>query len=302
MNAAAVSQASSPILARPWIAFAAVAYLVVVVAIGLWALRRTRNARDFFIAGQGIGLTVTALATMSAAFSGFVFLGGPGLTYRIGVASLFIVAPVGFTAALLCWTLGKRLRLLAGAREIFTIPDAMAARFGGRAPAGLAAAAIVAGTVGYLGAQILALGRLIEAIFGTRALFGPWSLAAATAAGLVVVLFYSTAGGMLAGVYTDLFQGALMVAAASAVFVTALSAAAASAPSGRRSPAPTASAPPSSTPLARCRWSPRSAFSSSSAWASSASRRCSTSSSCSTTRASCAGCRWRWVAARSSAC
>ena len=58
---------------------ACLAYLVVVLAIGAWAARRTRNPKDFFIAGQRIGLGTTALATMSAALSGFVFLGGPGL-------------------------------------------------------------------------------------------------------------------------------------------------------------------------------------------------------------------------------
>ena len=47
----------------------AVAYLAVVLAIGVWAARRTRSARDFFIAGQGLGLLVTGLATTSAALS-----------------------------------------------------------------------------------------------------------------------------------------------------------------------------------------------------------------------------------------
>jgi len=44
------------------------------------------------------------------------------------------------------------------------------------------------------------------------------------AAGLAVVLAYAVAGGMLAGVWTDLFQGALMVGAAVAVFAYALAA------------------------------------------------------------------------------
>ncbi len=213
-----------PVLARPAIVWTALAYLALVVLIGLWAARRTRSAKDFFIAGQKIGLVITAFATMSAAFSGFVFIGGPGLTYRAGLASLFICIPVSFTAGLLCWVLAKRLRLLSGVREIYTIPDVIRCRFASRPAAGLAAVAVVIGTVGYLGAQLQALGILIEAIFGTRALLGEWSLAAAMAAGLVVVVFYATAGGMVAGVYTDLFQGALMVGAAVAVFCYALSA------------------------------------------------------------------------------
>jgi len=213
-----------PLLDRPAAAVAALAYLAVVLAIGAWAARRTRTSRDFFIAGQGIGLWVAGLATTSAAFSGFVFLGGPGLTYRIGASSFLIIASTGFTAAMLCWVVGRPLREMAGEAEIYTVPDAVLARYGSRAASGLAAVAVVVGTVGYLGAQLLALGILAETVFGTRELLGPWSLPAAMAAGLAVVLAYAVAGGMLAGVWTDLFQGALMVGAAVAVFAYALAA------------------------------------------------------------------------------
>ena len=209
---------SVPILARPGVIAVALIYLAIVLAIGLWALRRTRSSKDFFIAGQGIGLLVTGFATMSAAFSGFVFLGGPGLTYRIGVASLFIVIPVSFTAGLLCWVVAKRLRLLAEVREVYTIPDAIACRYRSLWATGLSAVAVLIGTVGYLGSQMLALGVLIEAIFGTRDLLGTWSLVAATSLGMLVVLAYSMAGGMLAGVYTDLVQGGLMLLTAVGVF------------------------------------------------------------------------------------
>lgn len=208
--------------ARPDILVLALTMLALTVLVGLWAARHTRTAKDFFIAGQRLGLLVTAVATMSAAFSGFVFLGGPGLTYRIGIASLFIILPVGFTSGLLCWVLGRRLRLLASAREVYTIPDALQCRYRSSLTSGLGALAVLVGTIGYLGAQVLALGVLIEAIFGTREALGPWSLAAAVTAGMAVVLCYSMAGGMMAGVYTDLLQGGVMLLAALAVFVLAL--------------------------------------------------------------------------------
>ncbi len=198
------------------------AYLALVTIIGLWAARRTRSAKDFFIAGQGIGLMVTALATMSAAFSGFVFIGGPGITYKLGLASLFIATPVSFTAGLLCWVVAKRLRLLTEVREVFTVPDAIYCRYRSRLASGLAALAVIIGTIGYLGAQLQAMGILIEGIFNTKALFGTWSLAVAMGIGMVVVLFYAIAGGMVAGVYTDLFQGTIMVGAACAVFYYAM--------------------------------------------------------------------------------
>ena len=89
-----------PLLDQPFILYGALAYFALVLAIGAWSARRTRSARDFFIAGQGIGLLVAGLATMSAAFSSFVFLGGPGLAYRLGVGSLWIAAGIGSTAPL----------------------------------------------------------------------------------------------------------------------------------------------------------------------------------------------------------
>jgi hypothetical protein len=134
----------------PGIVVAALVYLFATVAIGLWAMRRTRTAADFFIAGRNLGLFVAAIATMSAAFSGFAFLGGPGLTYRLGLASLFICFPVGFTAALLCWTVAKPMRLLGEVRAIYTVPDVILARYRSRLAAGLAAAAVLVGTVFYL--------------------------------------------------------------------------------------------------------------------------------------------------------
>lgn len=207
---------------RPFIIGAASVYLLLVLVVGVWSSRRTKTAKDFWIAGQNIGLWTTGIATTSAAFSGFVFLGGPGLTYQLGTGSLFIIVAGGVTASLMCWVLAKRLRLLAAVREVYTIPDAILSRYRSRAASGIAAVAVIAGTVGYLGSQFLALGRLIEAVFGTRELFGSQSLAMAVIAGVVVVVLYSCLGGMIAGVYTDLLQGSLMTLVAGIVFVHAI--------------------------------------------------------------------------------
>jgi Na+/proline symporter len=211
-----------PLVEQPWLTVASVLSLVTVLAIGLWSGGRTRSAKDFFVAGRGVGLWVIAMATMTAAFSGFVFLGGPGLTYQIGVASLFIVVPVGFTSGLLCWVLAKRLRLLTEVEEVFTIPDALSSRFNSKMTTALGSVAILTGTIGYLGAQLLALGILIETLLGTRHLFGESSLLVAMSIGLGILLFYSVLGGMVAGVYTDLVQGVVMLVGSLLVFVRAL--------------------------------------------------------------------------------
>lgn len=211
-----------PLVDRPVIVVASALYVLATLLVGAWAARRTKTSADFFVAGRDLGLVVTAIATMSAAFSGFAFLGGPGLTYRLGMASLFICFPVGFTAAMLCWTVARPLRLLAEVRSVYTVPDVVLARYASRVASGLAAVAVLVGTVFYLGTQLLALGVMLEAILGTRQALGPWSLPAAMALGALVIVTYCVAGGMVASVYTDLLQGAIMTVAGAFVFMQAL--------------------------------------------------------------------------------
>ena len=171
---------------RPTIAIAALLYLLLLCAIGFWAARRTHDERDFFIAGQRVGLWATGIGMMSAAFSGFVFLGGPGLTYRMGIASLWISASVGFTGGLLCWTLGRRLRRMAGLHTIYTIPDLLECRFRSRPVSVLGSLAVAVGSISYLASQLLALGILLQAVFGIA------SLPLAMGLGLSVLVLYST--------------------------------------------------------------------------------------------------------------
>ena len=215
MRAGIPTLEAQPAEAQPAIVGVALVYIAVVAAIGVWAARRTRNARDFFVAGPGIGLWTMAIASMAATLSGFAFIGGPGLVYTLGLGAVLIILPVGITGTLGAWTLGKRLRLLSEARGLITVPDAIAARFDSRLARGLSAVAMLVAIVGYMATNILALGLTIDAIFHTGLSAGLWI-------GMMITLAYSAAGGILAGVYTDLFQGAVMALASVLVFVYAL--------------------------------------------------------------------------------
>jgi SSS family transporter len=212
---AVVQAAELPALTQPTIVAVAICYFAVVAAISVWAARRTRSASDFFVAGQGIGLWALSIAAMSATLSGFAFIGGPGLVYALGLGAMFIVLPATITSSLSAWVLAKRMRLLGEARGLVTVPDAIGARYESRLAQGLAALAILVAVVGYMATNLLALGLVIRAIFGL-------GLGASVWIGMAVVLAYSASGGILAGVYTDLFQGAVMALASVLVFVFAL--------------------------------------------------------------------------------
>ncbi|MEA3244561.1 MAG: hypothetical protein U9Q74_00245 [Gemmatimonadota bacterium] len=188
---------------------AMVAYLAVIAVIAAWATRRTRNAADFFVAGRTLGTVVLGVSAMAATLSGFTFIGGPGLFYGLGATALFIVLPASLTNTLGAWTLARPLHDLGRTHGVITIPGAIGARYGSRGAQGWAAAAILVALVGYIATNFLALGYVLSAVFGVGLSAGIWIGAAA-------VLAYTVAGGILAGVYADVFQGTVMAVASAA--------------------------------------------------------------------------------------
>lgn len=194
-----------------------IAYFVICALIAAWATRRTQTAEDFYVAGRSVGLVPFAIAAMAATLSGFAFIGGPGLVYVIGMTAVFIILPAAITNTAGAWIVGKRLRLLGEIRQLRTIPDAIGARYRSPAAQGLSAVAILVGIVGYLATNFLALGLVVDALFGVGLAQGIWI-------GAMITLAYSASGGILAGIWVDVFQGSVMAIASTVVFVRALAA------------------------------------------------------------------------------
>ena len=76
-------------------------YMLLCIVIGLWAMNRTKNTHDFFMASRNLGVIITGVALFSSVMSGFGFVGGPGLIYRMGTSSIWILVttPIGWALA-----------------------------------------------------------------------------------------------------------------------------------------------------------------------------------------------------------
>ena len=207
----ALQSGALPRMTQPVISLIMLIYFVVCAGIGVWATRRTRTAKDFFVAGGGIGLWPAALSAMAATISGFAFIGGPGLVYNIGMSAMFIMLPAALTGAMGAWVMAKRMRLLGEFRGLITVPDAIGLRYNSRFAQGASGIAVLFGVIGYMATNVLALGLVIDAIFGIGLGPGIWI-------GTAITLAYSVAGGIMAGIYTDVFQGVLMAIASVLVF------------------------------------------------------------------------------------
>ena len=199
-----------------------VAYMAMCIGVGLWALRKTHSTQDFFMAGRHLGIMVTAVAVFSSTMSGFGFVGGPGLVYKMGASSFWMVIATSIGMCLTFFLLGKRLRLLAELREPISLPDAVAARYGSPTTSMLTAIAILLGVLGYLATQILAMATVLQSILADVSWVGQLRIEVCVAISCAVLVFYCVTGGIIASVYTDLVQGIIMVVAALLVLATAI--------------------------------------------------------------------------------
>ncbi|MCY6485296.1 hypothetical protein OW763_13230 [Clostridium aestuarii] len=192
-------------------------YMIIVLLIGFYAMKRTKDSSDFYAAGKSLGILSVAMASFSAAISGYVFVGGPGLFYNLGMGTLWMTFPTSISFAM-CWIImSKRMRLLAETHNCITTPDAIYARYKSNRTRLISAIATMVGLLLYLATQISALGFIISPIFGI-------SFKTSVIVGMIIVIIYSAAGGMLAGVYTDVFQGGMMAVASIFILIFAVKA------------------------------------------------------------------------------
>ena len=201
---------------------AVVVYMIFCVLTGLWAMRRTRNTSDFFIAGRGLGPIVVALALFSSTLSGFGFVGGPGLVYSIGVSSFWMVVISSTGYAIGFFLVAKRIRMIAELRDCISLPDVVAARYGSESVRFMIAVTIVLGVMGYLATQILAMAVVMQAILSGTDTFANVNLVTCVIISSAVLIFYCVTGGIIASVYTDVVQGAIMIVAGMLILFTAM--------------------------------------------------------------------------------
>ncbi len=196
-------------------------YMILIILVGLWAMRRTKTASDFFVAGRSLGPFVVGMAIFSSTMSGFGFVGGPGLVYSTGISSVWMAIVSAFGFAVGFFLLAKRIRMIAEVRKTISLPDVVAIRYSSSTVRLLTAITIVLGVMGYLATQILAMAIVLQSLLAATEMFADISLITCVVISSTVLIFYCVTGGIIASVYTDLIQGFIMLVAGILVVVTA---------------------------------------------------------------------------------
>ncbi len=183
------------------------AFLVLMIGVGIWGMRKTASLSDFFLGGRSIGPWVSALAYGTTYFSAVLFIGFAGkLGWGFGLDVLWISAGNALVGSMLAWmVLGRRTRLMSHNLDAMTMPEFLQARFKDPGLKVFAALIIFIFLLPYSASIFKGLGHLFEANFHIS-----YDLALLIMIGITGI--YLVLGGYFAITLTDFIQGIVMVA------------------------------------------------------------------------------------------
>ena len=201
-----------------WLFVFVVLYWAYYIFWGIKGAMTARTASDYFIAGRRISLWVFVLAATATSFSGWTFMGHPGLVYRDGFQyayASFYAITIPFTGVIFLkrqWIIGKRFGFVTPGEMLSYYFRSDAIRL-------LVILVALVFSVPYLGVQLRASGYLFNVLTDGRLSIdvGMWVLSA-------VVFIYVASGGLRAVAYVDTLQCILLAAGIVIIGVIAMSA------------------------------------------------------------------------------
>ncbi len=188
-------------------------YLLVTIAIGLWAAKRVKNTTDYAIAGRHLPLIMVITTTFATWFGSETVLGIPARFVESGLNGI-VEDPFGAGTCLILVGLFFAAKLYK--MTLLTISDYYRERYG-RTVEIICSIAIILSYLGWVSAQVTALGLVFNLLSA-----GAISVSVGMMIGTASILAYTLFGGMWSVAVTDFVQMIILVVGLSIIaFVAA---------------------------------------------------------------------------------
>jgi SSS family transporter len=179
-----------------------IVYLLVTIAIGLWAAQRVHNSKDYVLAGRSLPLYMNTATVFATWFGAESVLSVSVEFSKSGLAGI-IADPFGSS---MCLVIVAIFFARAFYRmDLLTIGDFYRKRYGRTMELGTSVV-IAVSYLGWTAAQLTALGLVFSTLTD-----GAVSLSTGIVLSGVVVLAYTIWGGMWSVAMTDLFQSVMII-------------------------------------------------------------------------------------------
>ncbi|HPC93566.1 MAG TPA: sodium:solute symporter family protein [Sedimentisphaerales bacterium] len=185
-------------------------YFLAVLGFGLYFGRYTASTKDFFFGGQRFSwwlIAFSCIATVVGSYS-FIKYSEVGFQYGISSTQTYFNDWFWMPILVLAWI------PIIYYKKIVSIPEYLEARFDKRTRV-MATFIILLYLVGYIGINLITLGKTMHTLLG-------WEVMTGATVTAVAVALYVYVGGQTAVIMTDLVQGLILLAAGLGLFVGAI--------------------------------------------------------------------------------
>ncbi|ALO67986.1 sodium:solute symporter [Arthrobacter alpinus] len=169
-------------------------YLVAMLAFGWWGKSRTKNNSDYLVAGRRLGPFLYTGTMAAVVLGGASTVGGVGLGYKFGISGMWLVVAIGVGVLLLSLLFAPTLQKL----KIYTVSQMLSLRYG-QETTKMSGIVMLAYTIMISATSTGAYATIFMVLFN----LDRWL---AIAIGGVIVLIYSTIGGMWSITLADQVQ------------------------------------------------------------------------------------------------
>jgi Na+/proline symporter len=177
-------------------------YLFITIAIGLYAAQRVKNTTDYVVAGRKLPLYITIATVFATWFGSETVLGAPATFVEEGLGGI-VADPFGASLCLILVGLFFARPLYR--MKLLTLGDFYRRQYG-RTVEVVVSLAICISYLGWVAAQIMALGLVFHMLTGNAV-----SMEHGMMIGMGVVLLYTLYGGMWSVAMTDFIQMIIIV-------------------------------------------------------------------------------------------
>jgi SSS family solute:Na+ symporter len=170
------------------------AYVLGMVGVGWWGMRRATTRSDYLVAGRRLGWAMYSGTMAAVVLGGASTIGGVALGYQFGISGAWLVFTIGLGILALSAFFARRIVRL----RVYTVPEMLDLRYGG-------STSIVSGVVMWGYTLMLSVTSTIAYATVFEVLFGLPKAGGVVIGGVIVVL-YSALGGMWSITMTDIVQ------------------------------------------------------------------------------------------------
>ncbi|NIS62486.1 MAG: sodium:solute symporter family protein [Proteobacteria bacterium] len=188
-----------------WSIFAVVIYLLIVAYLGYRGWRVTATATDYMVAGREVHPYVMAMSYGATFISTSAIIGFGGAASLFGMGILWLTWMNVFFGIFIAFAiLGKRTRRLGHVLDSHTFPELLGRRYQSTFIQGFSGIVIFLFMPIYAAAVLIGISRFIEVYLGVPFAVGLLAFS-------LILAMYVILGGLKGVMYTDAFQGTIML-------------------------------------------------------------------------------------------